>query len=509
MCPLEKPAGLLLFVSCCGLMLLLSGCGQEDGSDGNKPFANANPELRGEPLADIKTFTEEFADPELEPFKGDLPAMKERRLIRALVTPSPTEFFIHHGRIQGLQAEYLKQLADAINKGIKNEANKIRIKYVPVPFPELIPALLDGRGDIIATFLTVTEKRKQEVTFTAPFRSTVNEIIVTHKDVASPERLEDLAGQEIFVLANSSYVEHLEALNRTFQQKNLEPVKIRQADPRLLSEDILEFVNAGVMQRAVVDDYIAELWSKTLKNIVVHDQLEITAETQVGWAVRKESPELKKTLDQYVKKVREGARLGNILFQRYYENTTWINNPTAKSERDKLNRYLDDFHHYGKKYGFDPLALAAQAYQESGLDHKKRSHAGAVGLMQILPTTAADPKVNIKNFRDPKGNIHAGTKYLAFLRDRYFNDPELDEWNRHAFAWASYNAGPRKIRNARNVAKKMGLNPNIWFGNVEVAAAKTISREPVRYVANIYRYFVAYRLLSIQEEQRVEATNGF
>lgn len=456
---------------------------------------------------DLNAFTEKFADPELEAFKGDLDAMKERGLIRALVTPSPTEFFIDDGKIRGIQAEYLQQFAKFINRGIKNEADKIRIKYVPVPFPELIPALLEGRGDIIATFLTVTDKRAELVSFTEPFRSSVNEIIVTNKDEPELTAVEDIAGKDVYVLANSSYVEHLLKLNTRLKQQGLDPVNIKQADPRLLSEDILEFVNAGVMQRAVVDNYIAELWQKVLTNIVVDESLAITADTQVAWAVRQDAKKLQGMLNQFITKVREGAKIGNILFDRYYENTRWIKNPTAKSERDKLNRYLDLFNKYGEIYGFDPLALAAQAYQESGLTHNKRSHAGAVGVMQVLPTTASDPKVNIKNIKDPEANIHAGTKYLAFLRDHYFSDPEIDEWNQQAFAWASYNAGPRKIRRARSVAKKMGLDPNIWFGNVEVAAARTISREPVRYVANIYRYFVAYRLLNIQEEQRLEATN--
>ncbi len=487
------------------LLLQLTGCEKSDPAGKTSAIATKTTIAR----EDLSAFTDEFADPELDAFHGDLDAMKQRGVIRALVTPSPTEFFVYHGKIRGIQTEYLRQFANYINQDIKNEADKIRIKYVPVPFPELIPALLEGRGDIIATFLTITENRSELVSFSTPFNSNVNEIIVTNKNDPQPVTIEDLSGKDIYVLANSSYVESLETLNEHFRKQNLEPVMIKQAEPRLLSEDILEFVNAGVMQRAVVDNYIAELWQKVLTDLVVNESLAITENTRVSWAVRQDSLKLKETVDQFVSRVKKGAKIGNILFERYYENTRWIKNPTARSERDKLNRHLDYFKKYGEKYGFDPLALAAQAYQESGLNHNKRSHAGAIGVMQVLPTTAQDPKVNITNIDEVEANIHAGAKYLAFLRDHYFSDPALDDWNKQAFTWASYNAGPRKIRRARKIAENMGLDPNIWFGNVEVAAAKTISREPVRYVANIYRYFVAYRLLHIQNEQRQEATNRF
>lgn len=476
-------------------LFLLVACDRDESSrEKSKPFAG------------IGKFTEEFADPELEAFTGDLNKMKQRRLIRALVTPSPTEFFIESGRVRGIQAEYLQEFAKHINKSVRNETDKIRIKYVPVPFSELIPALKAGRGDIAASFLTVTKKRSKQILFAAPFRDDVNEIIVTHNKEPDLNSIEDLAGREVYVLANSSYAEHLAELNEEFQDKGLEPMVIEEADPHLLSEDILEFVNAGVIEMMIIDNYIGKLWVKVLKNITLHESMEVTEDNQVAWAVRKDSTQLKSAIDTYIKGVRDGALLGNILFQRYYDNIEWIKNPIAESERDKLNRYREYFEKYGNKYDFDPLALAAQAYQESGLEHNRKSPAGAVGVMQVLPSTASDPKVNIKNIKDPERNIHAGTKYLAFVRDRYFGESEISDWDRQAFVWASYNAGPKKIRQARALAKKMGLNPNTWFGNVEVATAKLVGREPVRYVANIYRYFVAYRLLQLQSEKREAAT---
>jgi membrane-bound lytic murein transglycosylase MltF len=152
------------------------------------------------------------------------------------------------------------------------------------------------------------------------------------------------------------------------------------------------------------------------------------------------------------------------------------------------------FDKYGQRYGFDTWALAGQAYQESGLDNRKKSHRGAVGIMQVLPSTAADKNVNIKNVNQLENNIHAAAKYLAFLRERYFSDPAITPENQLAFTWAAYNAGPAKVRKMRAQAEKMGLDPDVWFLNVELAASKLVGREPVRYVAHVYKYYVAYKL---------------
>jgi membrane-bound lytic murein transglycosylase MltF len=469
--------------------LVLAGCGSEDA-----PSA-----------VDGDAGIEEFAGPDLEPFSGDLDAMRERRVIRALVTPSRTDFFVDSGRIRGMQAELLQQFVKRLNHRTHDETKRIRLRYVPVAFDELIPALREGRGDIAAAFLTVTEDRTADVAFAAPFRRNVAEVVVTHRGVGAPANLEDLAGRRVYVLRGSSYAEHLRALDARLRAEGREPLEIEEADPHLRSEDILEFVQAGVVEATVIDDYKADLWARVLPDVVVHENVKLSDGNRVAWAVRSGSPQLEAAIDGFVGEAREGALLGNVLLERYFGNEKWISNPTARAERDKLRRYLELFRKYGDRFGFDRFALAAQAYQESGLDHGRRSAAGAVGLMQILPSTAADPNVGISNIDDPDGNVHAGAKYLAFLRDRYFDAPELSEWDRRAFTWAAYNAGPRKIQEARALAARLGLDRDVWFGNVEVAAARLVGREPVRYVANIYRYFVAYRLSWVREQQRREA----
>ena len=160
------------------------------------------------------------------------------------------------------------------------------------------------------------------------------------------------------------------------------------------------------------------------------------------------------------------------------------------------------FKKYAAEYGFDYLMIGALAYQESGLNQNKRSSSGAVGVMQILPATAKDPNVNIPDIEKLENNIHAGTKYLRFIIDRYYEDEPMDEVNKMLFAFASYNAGPAKINELRKKASAKGLDPNLWFNNVEVAAAKSIGRETVQYVSNIYKYFIAYQMVLRQAEKK-------
>jgi membrane-bound lytic murein transglycosylase MltF len=287
-------------------------------------------------------------------------------------------------------------------------------------------------------------------------------------------------------------------LNRAFKEQNLKPIEILEADAHQLSEDILELINSGVVRITVVDDYKAKIWAKVLPDIQVLDSVAIKRDTNIGWGIRKNNPELKKSLDSFLQKVKKGTLLGNMLFNRYYKKDKWIKNPNAREERSKLLALIDVFKKYGDQYGFDYLAIAAQAYQESQLEQSRRSHRGAIGIMQLLPSTAADKNVGIPDISKAEDNIQAGVKYLAFMRDRYFSDPKISEEDRMAFSWAAYNAGPAKLRKMRNLTKKMGLNPNVWHSNVEVAAGKIVGRETVEYVSNIFKYYIAYRLVHDQ-----------
>jgi len=305
----------------------------------------------------------------------------------------------------------------------------------------------------------------------------------------------DLSGRTVHVRKSSSYYESLQKLNKGLREMGRKPVKIVAADEYLEDEDLLEMMDAGIIPVIVIDSHKGTFWAQVFKNIVLHPGIKVNTGGEIAWAIRQNSPKLKKVINEFGKKNKQGTLFGNMVLNRYLKDAGYVRNNVAEQEREKFKRVVSLFRKYGAQYDFDWLLLGALAYQESMLDHSKRSKAGAVGIMQVLPSTAKDPNVGIPNIEKLESNIHAGTKYLRFMVDRYFADEKIDNLNKGLFAIASYNAGPAKMDRLRREAAKAGLDPNLWFGNVEVIAAKRIGRETVQYVGNIYKYYIAYKLI--------------
>jgi len=433
---------------------------------------------------------------------GDFDKMVQHRTIRALVVYSKTFYFLDRGRQYGISYEALRGFEKFVNKKLKTKTLKVQVVFIPVSRDELIPSLLNGLGDIAVANLTITTQRQKQVDFSNPFLSGVKELLVTGPSALPINSIDDLAGKEIHVRRSSSYYESLVQLNMTFKQTGKPRMKLIPADETFEDEDLLEMVNAGLIPMIVMDSHKARFWEQIFENIKVHSNIAIRTGGKIAWAFRKNSPKLKAVINEFVKGHKKGTMLGNILFKRYLKNTKYVKNSVSEQEMKKFQAMVHLFKTYAGKYDFDYLMVIAQAYQESGLDHNKRSHAGAVGVMQLLPTTAKDPNVNIADIEKLENNIHAGTKYLRFIIDRYYKDEPMDDVNKPLFAFASYNAGPARIKNLRDKAKKMGLDPNVWFRNVEIAAAKSIGRETVQYVRNIYKYYITYHMVVKQVEKK-------
>lgn len=435
-------------------------------------------------------------------FTGDLQEMRKRHVIRVLVAHSKTNFFLVKGEPHGFEYELLQQYGTFLNKKVSRKKFRTNIVFIPVPFPQLLSALIEGKGDIAAAGLTITPEREKTVAFSRPYLPHVEEIVVMRKRLKGLTTLEELAGKSVFSIRGGSYRPHLDKLNTKFAKKGLSPINIIEASEYLATEDLLELVNAGVIDLAVADRHIAELWAPVLSKITVRGDLKIHKGGKIAWAIRKNNPLLQQSLNGFIGGHKKGTLMGNILFKRYYKDRKWISNPLDARERRKLEQFMALFKKYGKQYEFEWLAIAAQAYQESGLDHSLQSSQGAVGIMQILPSTAAGDAVNIPNIHSVENNIHAGVKYLAHLRSAYFQSSKIAQDEQLNFAYAAYNMGPSKVRQLQQKAKKMGLDPNRWFFHVERAALKFVGQEPVRYVANIHKYYIAYKLVKESQGQK-------
>ncbi len=436
----------------------------------------------------------------------DDPIATDKRLIRVLVSYNDTNYFVLDGKQLGLEYELMRTFEKFLNGG-KVPTNKGRhLVFISVPFDQLLPKLVAGEGDVAAAGITITPERQKRVAFSRPYRKNVAEILVRNKDAAPLASLRDLAGKRVHLVSGSSYLGHTHRLNRRFAKEGLKPVLAEEVDPNLEAEDVLQMVNANIFQYTLVDDHIARLWSQVLDNIEIQPGIFVNEGGEIAWAVRKNNPALLARLNKFVAGHKQGTLLGNILFKRYYKNTRWVGNPLDKESRSTIARLKPHFEKYGRMYNIDWKLLAALAFQESGLDQKKHSRAGAVGVMQIKPSTAADKNIGIKGVRGSvEKNIHAGAKYLNFLRKRYFSDPAIARDAQIDFTLAAYNAGPARIKRLRNMAARKGLDANLWFFNVEHIAAREIGRETVTYVANILKYYVAFESAEATLQRRGRA----
>lgn len=430
----------------------------------------------------------------LKPWTGDLDGMVARGFVRMGVTQEPVSFVYDGPEQHGIAVDLGREFEAHLRARLGARAQTLTVALLPLTRDKMIDALVSGRVDVLAANLTVTPRRAEQVDFADPMLRDVRELVVTGPAAPPVASLDDLATVPVRARPSSSYHEHLVALNGTRASDGARPIRIMPAEEALEDYDLAELVDVGVMPAIILDSHKAGLYAQLFKHLTVHDDLAINEGGEIAWAIRKGSPQLINATNAFVAKARKGTELGNILYRRWIADPTRVVNAIAPGEDTKFVETIGFIKRYATDYGFDPVLIAAQGYQESALDQSKRSAAGAIGIMQVMPATARDPNVGISDIDVAEHNVEAGVKYLRHLRDVYFNDPAITSFDQACLAFAAYNAGPGNIRKARIRSESMGLDPNVWFGNVEVAAGRTISREPVVYVRNILKYYTSYQI---------------
>ncbi|HVJ44618.1 MAG TPA: transporter substrate-binding domain-containing protein [Dongiaceae bacterium] len=459
--------------------------------------------------ASEKAAVDKLVLPVPKPSFGDFDAMKAHRMVRILVVNSRTLYFLDKGRELGIDKEFATAFDQELNKKYKTKALKIRVVLIPVPRDKLLSALNEGLGDIAAGAQTITPERQQLVDFSAPIASGVKELVVTGPAAPELKSIDDLAGKSILLRKSSSYYTHLLAISDQLKARNLAPIDLQPADEDLEDEDLLEMTEAGLLPFVVVDRYKGLFWSQVYKKLKVREDLLVNQGGDIAWAIRKNSPLLKAEIDDFMKSHKVGTSFGNTVVLRYLKRSKELHNASSEAEMAKFEKLIGFFRKYADQYKFNDLMMVAQGYQESQLDQSRRSPRGAVGVMQLLPTTAADPLIGINGIdRDAEKNILAGVKYMAVLRDKYLSDPAIGDKSKVLMTFAAYNAGPGNLNKFRRLAEKSGLDPNIWFNNVEIAASRIVGQETVQYVSNIYKYYVAYELVREREARKAAAKAG-
>jgi membrane-bound lytic murein transglycosylase MltF len=439
------------------------------------------------------------------PFTGDFDAMVERRLIRVGTVFNRTHYFVDRGQERGLAYEAFRKFEDDLNRRLNTGLLRIFVVMVPVARDQLFHALRSGRVDLAAASLTVTPERRALVDFSLPTRTGVSEIVVTAPGVPAVATPDDLSGREVFVRKSSSYYESLTELNKALAARGRPLVQIKEAPEALEDDDVLEMVNAGLVDVTVVDDFMVEFWRQVFPGIQPQPAA-VRSGGSLAVGIRKDNPQLREAINGWIREVGPRSAFANILNRRYLESTTYVKTAAAEAERRKLHSLLTFFRTYGERYGVDYLLMAAQGYQESQLDQSARSRVGAIGVMQVMPATARD--LDVGDITETEPNIHAGVKYFRFMVDTFYKDEPMDDINKGLMTLASYNAGPGRIRQIRAEAARRGLDPNRWFGNVERVASERIGRETVTYVSNIYKYYIAYRLIIERADARQRARDA-
>jgi membrane-bound lytic murein transglycosylase MltF len=441
-----------------------------------------------------------------KPWRGDFDAMLDRRVIRVLAPFSRTLYFNDRGHERGLTADFARDFERFIKKTYADRLGNrpITVVMIPTTRDRLLPGVTQGMGDIAAGNLTVTPDRLKQVDFvTARALKPTRELVLTGPKSPALSTLDDLSGKTVHVRRSSSYYESLSALNNRFRQAGKPPMKLVLLPDALEDEDAMEMLNVGLLQILVVDDWKARMWAQILPQIKVHDNIAVREGGVIGWAIRKQSPQLQAAVGNFYDKFIRKQSVAEVRLKQYMQNIKQIHNNTESAELKRFKQTVAFFEQYGREYNFDPLMLAAQGFQESQLNQEAKSRVGAIGIMQLMPATGKE--LNVGNIRMTQSNIHAGAKYLDLLMSRYFPDAHFSEMDRPLFAFASYNAGPGNIAKMRKLAAERGYNPDVWFNSVEIVVAEKIGMETTTYVRNIYKYYASYRLLQEAQAQRTRA----
>jgi len=444
--------------------------------------------------------------------------LKSGRL-RAITTYSGTTYFLYRGRPMGFEYEILKRFTEDLGLEldivIAQDENK------------LVEMLNNNQGDVIAYGYTITEDRQKKIDFTKPLYLSHQVLVQRKPDNWRRMKLHNikdelitnpiqLIGDTVSVKRNSSYAQRLVNLSKEIGGK----IHIDTIPGQTTTDEIFKNVAEGKLKYSIVDENIASIYASDYP--ILDISTEMSFSQQIAWGIRKDSDKLKDTLDYWLNRAKKTVDY-HVIYNKYFKNKRSFRK-RIKSEfyslnDKKISPYDKLMKKYSKKIGWDWRLVASIAYQESQFKPSNESWAGAQGLMQIMPRTAAE--LEITNPNDPEQSLRGGTRYLSELWEAHDNIP--DSIQRIKFTLASYNAGLYHIKDAQRLAEEFDLNPKIWDDNVEEALLKldkpefynkdfikygfVRARQPYLYVREIFKRYAHYRTF-IPENTEIEVVSN-
>ena len=402
---------------------------------------------------------------------GDLPEMQRHGVLRVITRNNAATFFLWRGEQMGFEYELLREFA---------RRHDLHVEVVVAPqHASLFEMLERGAGDVAAASLAVdVPPRAPDVVMTRPFNYVYDYLVARHGD-DSVLWIDDLNGRGVTVRRSSP---HWRTMER-FRASGLK-VDINPAPEDAESEALIAAVGEGRIDLTVAASHVLDIELGHRSDI--RKAFSLRGPVPLGWAVRRNNPELLAALNAFLDEEYRGLFF-NVVHQKYFENPVRMQrhreDRVDHEQADGLSPYDAIVKRESATHGLDWPLIVAQMYQESRFDPKARSHAGAIGLMQLLPRTARE--FGVRNLRDPEQSIRAGVAYLAWLHSRF--EPDLAVKDRIWFALAAYNAGYGHVTDARRLASgQLGLDPNRWFDNVEEAMRMLSKRSYYRNTVHGY-----------------------
>lgn len=427
---------------------------------------------------------------------GSVIAASQERTYSQMLKMGEIRMAIPYGRITYMNSKnQMLGFAPELSKYFSNfllakYKKKVQIKVVPSAPGKLLAVIADGNADFALDYLNEYSTNKNADRFLIyDHPRTEKYLIVSNQNKEKVINLSDLSGKTVCA-DRFTQVAAIEKTNEELKKDGKALITIYQDQLVLSDEDLLQMVNAGLIDYIWVTNWRAELWKPLLPNIAIHSETAITGGSPGDVIVSKMNADLAKDLLEFAASPYLDAALRDYRQKNFSHERFALKSPLTQTELNRFESMKKYFHRYGHENQLDPLFLAGLGFQESLLNQGAVSPSGAVGVMQLLPSTGAS--MNVGNIYELEPNIHAGAKYINSLLREMSLESGLSENERGFFAVAAYNAGANNVRKARELAVKMGLNPNQWFLNVEMASARLLGLETFLYVRNVYKYYVTY-----------------
>lgn len=430
-----------------------------------------------------KTQSTNTGHEQIKPAKITFEDIKERDTLRVITAYNSFSYFIYRGTPMGYEYELVQRLADYLDLELKI--------IIAEDLDDVFKLLNKGKGDLIAYNLTVTMDRKKKVKFT-DYHTTTQQVLVQKKpdnwrkmkihqiNNALIRNQINLIDKTIHVRENTSYFKRIHNLSEEIGGK----IDIDTMPGNMQTEDIIKMVADNKIQYTIADKNIALINKNYYRDLDI--KTPVSFPQQISWAVRKNNPVLLDTINAWIKQMKKKTDY-YVIYNKYFKNirayTKRRSSEFYSKEGGKISKYDDIIKQYADKIKWDWRILASLIYQESQFKPTRKSWAGAVGLMQLMPETARD--MGITNLTDPENSIKAGTKYLKQLQN-FWIKRTADSSEALKFALASYNVGKGHLLDARRLCRKYGKNPEIWNDNV--AKYILLKSEPKYYNDEVVKY---------------------